>query len=80
MEKDVDALNPMTLKKIDEGEESYFPAGVGAVLEIFERYKIKVEGKNITVIGISDFRIQYFVKHNWNYSFGDFSKPAVKSN
>ena len=54
LEKDVDALNPMTLKKIDEGEESYFPAGVGAVLEIFERYKIKVEGKNITVIGISD--------------------------
>ena len=54
LEKDVDALNPATLKKIDSGEESYFPAGVGAVLEIFERYKIGIKGKNIMVIGISD--------------------------
>ena len=54
LEKDVDALNPTTLKKIDSGEESYFPAGVGAVLEIFERYKIGIKGKNIMVIGISD--------------------------
>jgi len=28
LEKDVDALNPTTLKKIDDDEESYFPAGV----------------------------------------------------
>ena len=54
LEKDVDALNPATIKKIDSGEESYFPAGVGAVLEIFERYKIGIKGKNIMVIGISD--------------------------
>ena len=54
LEKDVDALNPITLRKIDNGEESYFPAGVGAVLEIFERYKIGINGKNIMVIGISD--------------------------
>ena len=54
LEKDVDALNPITLRKIDNGEESYFPAGVGAVLEIFERYKIGIKGKNIMVIGISD--------------------------
>ena len=54
LEKDVDALNPTTLKKIDSGEESYFPAGVGAVLEIFERYKIGIKGKNIMVIGVSD--------------------------
>ena len=54
LEKDVDALNPTTLRKIDNGEESYFPAGVGAVLEIFERYKIEIKGKNIMVIGVSD--------------------------
>ena len=54
LEKDVDALNPTTLKKIDDDEESYFPAGVVAVLEIFERYKIEIKGKNIMVIGISD--------------------------
>ena len=54
LEKDVDALNPITLRKIDNGEESYFPAGVGAVLEIFERYKIGIKGKNIMVIGVSD--------------------------
>lgn len=54
LEKDIDALNPTTLKKIDDNEESYFPAGVVAVLEIFERYKIGIKGKNIMVIGISD--------------------------
>ena len=54
LEKDVDALNPTTLRKIDNGEESYFPAGVVAVLEIFERCKIGIKGKNIMVIGISD--------------------------
>ena len=54
LEKDVDALNPTTLKKIDDDEESYFPAGVVAVLEIFERYKIGIKGKHIMVIGISD--------------------------
>ena len=54
LEKDVDALNPATLKKIDSGEESYFPAGVGAGLENFDRDKIGIKGKNIMVIGISD--------------------------
>ena len=54
LEKDIDALNPTTLKKIDDSEESYFPAGVVAVLEIFERCKIGIRGKNIMVIGISD--------------------------
>ena len=54
LEKDIDALNPITLKKIDNNEESYFPAGVVAVLEIFERYKIGIKGKHIMVIGISD--------------------------
>ena len=54
LEKDVDGLNPTTLKKIDDDEESYFPAGVVAVLEIFERCKIGIKGKNIMVIGISD--------------------------
>ena len=54
LEKDIDALNPVTLEKIDNNEESYFPAGVDAVLEILQRYEIKIEGKNITVIGISD--------------------------
>jgi len=54
LEKDIDALNPTTLKKIDNNEESYFPAGVVAVLEIFERYKIGIKGKHIMVIGISD--------------------------
>ena len=54
LEKDIDALNPTTLKKIDDNEASYFPAGVVAVLEIFERYKIGIKGKNIMVIGISD--------------------------
>ena len=54
LEKDIDVLNPITLKKIDDDEESYFPAGVVAVLEIFERCKIGIRGKNIMVIGISD--------------------------
>ena len=54
LEKDIDALNPITLKKIDQNNSSYYPAGVDAIMSIFERHKVTINKKNITIIGITN--------------------------
>ena len=54
LEKDIDALNPITLKKIDQNNSSYYPAGVDAIMAIFERHKVIINKKNITIIGITN--------------------------
>ena len=54
LEKDIDALNPITLKKIDQNNSSYYPAGVDAIMAIFERHKVTINKKNITIIGITN--------------------------
>ena len=54
LEKDIDALNPITLKKIDQNNSSYYPAGVDAIMSIFERHKVTINKKNITIVGITN--------------------------
>jgi len=54
LKKDVDALNPMTLEKIEQQTNSYYPAGVDAVLEIFEHFKVKINGKKIIIVGVTN--------------------------
>lgn len=54
LEKDIDALSPITLDKIEQQKQSYCPAGVGAVLKVFEHHKVEINGKNITIIGITN--------------------------
>ena len=54
LEKDIDALNPITLKKIDQNNSSYYPAGVDAIMAIFERHKVTINKKNITIVGITN--------------------------
>ena len=54
-EKDVDGLSPNTLGKILMGEDAYMPAGVDAILELLNRYKIDFEGKHWVVLGSSNF-------------------------
>ena len=54
LEKDIDALNPSTLEKIDQNNSSYHPAGVDAIMAIFERHKVTINKKNITIIGITN--------------------------
>lgn len=54
-EKDVDGLSPNTLGKVLMGEKCYLPAGVEAIMELFNRYNLEVEGKHWLVAGETNF-------------------------
>jgi methylenetetrahydrofolate dehydrogenase (NADP+) / methenyltetrahydrofolate cyclohydrolase len=54
-EKDVDGLSPNTLGKVLMGEPCYPPAGVEAIMELFKRYDLDVEGKHWLVAGETNF-------------------------
>lgn len=54
-EKDVDGLSPSTLGKVLMGEECYLPAGVEAIMELFQRYDINPEQKHWLVAGETNF-------------------------
>ena len=54
-EKDVDGLSPNTLGRVLMGEECYVPAGVEAIIELFGRYNLDVEGKHWLVAGDTNF-------------------------
>jgi methylenetetrahydrofolate dehydrogenase (NADP+)/methenyltetrahydrofolate cyclohydrolase len=54
-EKDVDGISPSTLGKILLGEESFLPAGVDAILELFRRYDLDPEGKHWVVAGSTNW-------------------------
>ena len=54
-EKDVDGLSPNTLGKVLMGEDCYTPAGVEAIMELFKRYDLDVEGKHWLVAGETNF-------------------------
>jgi methylenetetrahydrofolate dehydrogenase (NADP+)/methenyltetrahydrofolate cyclohydrolase len=54
-EKDVDGLSPNTLGKVLMGEETYPPAGVEAIMELFRRYDLSPEQKHWVVVGSSNF-------------------------
>ena len=54
-EKDVDGISPSTLGKILLGEESFLPAGVDAIMELFRRYDLDPEGKHWVVAGSTNW-------------------------
>jgi methylenetetrahydrofolate dehydrogenase (NADP+)/methenyltetrahydrofolate cyclohydrolase len=54
-EKDVDGISPSTLGKILLGEESFLPAGVDAIMELFRRYDLDPEGKHWMVAGSTNW-------------------------
>jgi len=54
-EKDVDGLSPNTLGRLLMGEECYLPAGVEAIMELFKRYNLDVEGKHWLVAGETNY-------------------------
>ncbi|MGD2200459.1 MAG: tetrahydrofolate dehydrogenase/cyclohydrolase catalytic domain-containing protein [Candidatus Bathyarchaeota archaeon] len=54
-EKDVDGISPSTLGKILLGEESFLPAGVEAIMELFRRYDLDPEGKHWVVAGSTNW-------------------------
>jgi methylenetetrahydrofolate dehydrogenase (NADP+)/methenyltetrahydrofolate cyclohydrolase len=53
--KDVDGLSPNTLGKLLMGEDCYPPAGVEAIVELFKRYDLDVDGKHWLVAGETNF-------------------------
>ena len=53
--KDVDGISPSTLGKILLGEDSFLPAGVYAIFELFKRYNLDPEGKNWIVAGSTNW-------------------------
>ena len=54
LEKDVDALSPLTLEMIKTKTNEYYPAGVDAVIEIFERFNVNINGKKIIIVGVTN--------------------------
>ena len=54
-EKDVDGISPSTLGKILLGEESFLPAGVDAIMELFRRYNLDPEGKHWVIAGSTNW-------------------------
>jgi methylenetetrahydrofolate dehydrogenase (NADP+)/methenyltetrahydrofolate cyclohydrolase len=54
-EKDVDGISPSTLGKILLGEDSFLPAGIVAILELFKRYGLDPEGKHWVVAGSTNW-------------------------
>jgi methylenetetrahydrofolate dehydrogenase (NADP+)/methenyltetrahydrofolate cyclohydrolase len=53
-EKDVDGLTNETLGRLLRGEPCYPPAGVGAIMELLERYDVEYKGKHWVIVGLSD--------------------------
>ena len=49
--KDVDCLTEINLQGVKEGKNKYLPAGVQAIIEIFERKEIDYLGKKIAIGG-----------------------------
>ncbi len=51
LKKDIDVLSSESLGKFYNGKLGIYPPSISAIDEIFKRYKIKLKGKNVVVIG-----------------------------
>jgi len=51
LKKDIDVLSSESLGKFYNGKLEIYPPSVGAVEEVFKRYKINLKGKNVVVVG-----------------------------
>ncbi|MBR4177778.1 MAG: bifunctional 5,10-methylenetetrahydrofolate dehydrogenase/5,10-methenyltetrahydrofolate cyclohydrolase [Bacilli bacterium] len=52
--KDVDGLTDISQGKLLTGEETFIPCTPKGILEIFDHYKIELEGKHVVVVGRSE--------------------------
>ena len=52
--KDVDGLTDISQGKLLTGEETFIPCTPKGILEIFDYYKIELEGKHVVVVGRSE--------------------------
>jgi methylenetetrahydrofolate dehydrogenase (NADP+)/methenyltetrahydrofolate cyclohydrolase len=55
VQKDVDGISPSTLGKILLGEDSFLPAGVYAIFELFKRYDLDPGDKHWVVAGSTNW-------------------------
>ncbi len=53
-EKDVDGLTNEALGRLLRGERCYPPAGVGAILELLDRYGVEYVDRHWVIVGLSD--------------------------
>jgi len=49
--KDVDVLSEKSLKKFSQGDFNILPPTVGAVSFLLKKFKIKIKGKNVVLVG-----------------------------
>ena len=52
--KDVDGLTDISQGKLLTGEDTFIPCTPKGILEIFDHYKIELEGKHVVVVGRSE--------------------------
>ncbi len=52
--KDVDGFHPVNAGRLVIGEKCFLPCTPAGIYELFKRYKIQTEGKNLVVIGRSN--------------------------
>jgi len=53
-QKDVDGFNPLNLGKLVLNQDSFVPCTTYGIMHIFEEYNIKLEGKNVVILGRSN--------------------------
>lgn len=53
-DKDVDCFNVTNIGKVFLGEGNIFPCTPSGIIELLKWYKIKIEGKNCTIVGRSN--------------------------
>ncbi len=52
--KDVDGLTELSMSKLLLGKDTFIPCTTKGIMEIFDYYKIDLEGKNIVIVGRSN--------------------------
>ena len=52
--KDVDGLTVLSQGKLFNNEEAFVPCTPKGILEIFDYYKINLEGKHVVIVGRSN--------------------------
>ena len=53
-EKDVDGFNPINVGKLSLNQDTFVSCTPYGIMKMFEEYNIKLEGKNVTIIGRSN--------------------------
>ncbi len=53
-DKDIDGFHPVNVAKLYAGEDCFVPCTPSGIMELLEKYKIKIQGQHAVVVGDSD--------------------------